>query len=91
LCPSTNVLLAVRPDFTETFAAIYRAAFAGLEGDFGVFAALGASSRVHLARLAVGAIALCFPGLAAGGTTLGLVGIALGLEELLLGAAKGKR
>ena len=85
-------MLAVRADFAETFAAVYRAAFAGLEGDFGDFAALGAGSGVHLARLATaGAVPLGFPCLAAVRAALGLIGIALGLEEFLLGSAEGKR
>jgi hypothetical protein len=86
-----TVLLAVRPDFAEALAAVYRTAFTGLEGDFGFFAALGADSGVHLARSATGAVALGFPGLPAVRTALGLIGVAFGLEELLLRSSEGKR
>jgi hypothetical protein len=85
------LLLTVRPDFAEAFAAVYRAAFTGLEGDFGIFTALGADSGVHLARFTAGAVPLGLPSLAAGGAALGLIGIAFGLEELLLRSAKGER
>ena len=88
----TNFLLAVRADLTEAFAAIYRAAFAGLEGDFGLFAALGTNGGVHLAGFAAsGAVTFGLPGLPAGGAALGLIGIAFGLEEFLLGGAERKR
>jgi hypothetical protein len=87
----TTVILAACSDFAETLAAVYRPAFTGLEGDFGFFAALGADSGVHLARFAAGAVALGFPGLPAVRAALGLIGVAFGLEELLLRSAEGKR
>jgi hypothetical protein len=87
------VPLAVRPDFAEAFAAIYGPAFTGLEGYFGLFAALGADRRVHLARLAAatGTVPLGFSGLSAVRAPLGLIGVTFGLEELLLRSAEGKR
>jgi hypothetical protein len=85
-----TALLAVRSDFAEALAAVYRAAFTGFEGDFGFFAALGANSGVHLASFAAGTVSLSFPGLPAVRAALGLIGIALGLEELLLCSAEGK-
>jgi hypothetical protein len=88
---STTVLLAVRPDFAEALAAVHRAAFTGFEGYFGFFPALGADSGVHLARFAAGTVALGFPRLSAVRAALGLISIALGLEELLFRSAEGKR
>ena len=81
------------PHFAETLAAIDRAAFTGLEGYFRVLAALGANGREHLAGPAAtaGAIPLGFSGLPARLAPLGLVGVALGLEELLLGGGEGER
>jgi len=87
------VALAVCPDFTEAFAAVYRPAFTGLEGYFGVLTALGADRRVHLACLAAatGTVSLGFSGLSAVRAPLGLIGVAFRLEELLLRSAEGKR
>jgi hypothetical protein len=94
-----TVLLAVRSHFTEAFAAIYRPTFTGFKGHFGFFAALGANRRVHLAGLkaaagtagTAGTVALGFPGLSAVRAPLGLIGVAFGLEELLLRSGEGKR
>jgi hypothetical protein len=85
------VLLAVRPDFAEALAAVYRTAFTRFEGNFGFFAALGADSGVHLARSATGTVALSFPGLPAVRAAFGLIGVAFGLEELLFRSTEGKR
>jgi hypothetical protein len=87
----TTALRAVRSDFAEALAAVYRTAFAGLKGYFGFFAALGADRWVHLARLAAGAVTLGFPGLPAVRAPLGLIGVALGLEELLFRGAERER
>jgi hypothetical protein len=85
-------LLTTGPHFGEALAAIDGTAFAGLKGDFSVFTALGADRRVHLAGLAAaGAVTLSFPGLPTGRAPFGFVGVAFGLEELLLGGAEGKR
>jgi hypothetical protein len=81
-------------DFVVAIATIDRSAVARLKRHFGVFAALGAHGGKHLARQpkAVTAVpvSLCFPCLAAWGTALGLIGIALGLKELLLLSAERK-
>jgi hypothetical protein len=64
-----------------------------LKRDLGAFATLGAGCREHLARGSVTAVAVafCFPCLAAFRASLGLVGVAFGLEKLLVFGAKGKR
>ena len=92
LCQLTKRGLAsASPDFVETLAAIDRSAFAGLKGYFCCFAALGANRRVHLAgSRAAAARALGFPRLPAGRAPLGLVGVTLGLKELLLRCGKGE-
>jgi hypothetical protein len=86
-------MLAVKPvlstqsDFTVAIAAIDRPAIGGRKRHFGVFAALGAGGRKHLARESVAvtttSIPLCLPCLSACRAALGLISIALGLKELL--------
>ncbi len=73
----------------EAIAAINRPVSARFKGDFSSFAAFGASSREHLASAAI-ALATLFrlPCLTAIRTALGLIGIALGMEELLLFSAE---
>jgi hypothetical protein len=73
-------------------AAVDRSAFAGLKGHFRFLAAFGADYRVHLAlsEAAGSAVAVSLPCLSAGRASLGLVGVAFGLEELLLRGAEGK-
>jgi hypothetical protein len=63
-----------------------------LERDFGALAALSAGRGEHLTRGSVtGALATFYlPCLAALGTALGLVGIALGLKELLVVGTEGE-
>jgi hypothetical protein len=63
-----------------------------LKRDFGGFATFGAGRGVHLAWGSVTAVAVtfCLPCLAAFRAALGLVGVALGLEELLFLDAEGK-
>jgi hypothetical protein len=78
------------------FPAVYRLVAAWLKRDFSLFAALAASRGIHLSRAAVVvatafiAEALISSGRAAWGTTLGLIGEALGCEELLLFSSKGE-
>jgi hypothetical protein len=81
--------LAARFDLIVALATIYRSIFAGLKGDFGVFAALSAYNREHspLGPVAI-AEALCLPGLPARWAPLGVVGVAFGGEELLLLSAE---
>jgi hypothetical protein len=92
--------LPARSDFPVAIAAIYRSIPSWLKWYFSVFPALSAYNREHLAWLAVTvattSIALLLPGLTARRATLGLIGIATRLEELLffraedeLGAAIG--
>jgi hypothetical protein len=75
--------------------AVYRLIAARLEGDFGLFATLCADCGVHLPRAAAHTAAVGVtlgPSiLAASLATLGLIGIALGREELLLFSGKGER
>jgi len=89
-----DALRAVRSHLAEALAAIDRAAFAGFEGYFGCLAALGAGRGVHLAGFAAataaGAVTLGFSGLPAVRAALGLIGVAFGLEELLLRGAEGE-
>jgi hypothetical protein len=79
--------LSTRSDFTVAIATIDRPAIGRLKRHFGVFAALGARGGKHLAWESVAATTtsapLCLPCLPARGTALGLIGIALGLKELL--------
>lgn len=78
----------------EAVAAVNRAAVARLEGHLSLAAACGTDSGEHLTGTAGGGAAATtaglFPGLAAGRATFGLVGEALGSEELLLGSAEGE-
>jgi len=82
------------PDCSVALAAVHWSPVSGLERYLGVFPARGADSRIHfslpLIAVAIPATALLFPGCSAVRTTLGLVGEALGSEELLLGSAKGE-
>ena len=86
--------LSTHSDFTVAIATIDRLAIERLKRHFGVFAALGAYGRKHLAWETVAvtttSIPLCLPCLAAWGTALGLIGIALGLKELLFLSAEGE-
>jgi hypothetical protein len=84
--------------FAETIAAVNRFVTAGLEGDLGGLAALGASGGEHLpsgsvtaaATTAAAAKPLGLSSLTAFGTALGLVRIAFGLKELLVFGAERK-
>ena len=78
--------LSTRSDSTVTIATIDRPASGRFKRYFGVFAALGAYGRKHLAwpvAVTTTSIPLCLPCLAAWGTALGLISIAPGLKELL--------
>jgi hypothetical protein len=81
--------LSAQSDFSVAIAAIDRPAIGRLKRHFGLFAAVGACGRKHLAWLPVAvasvsiSIPLRLPYLPAWGTALGLIGIAPGLIELL--------
>jgi hypothetical protein len=80
--------------FCVALAAIYRPAFTWLKRHFSFLATLGTYRGEHLSlgsvAIATAVITLCFPCLAARWTTLRLVGIASGLEELLFFYAESK-
>ncbi len=81
-------------DFTVAIATVHRFVTTGFKGYLSILAALGAFCREHLplgsvARAAV-SITLGFPCLAAGRAALGLIGVALSPEELLLFGAEGE-
>jgi hypothetical protein len=81
--------LSTQSDFIVAIATIDWPAIGRLKRHLGVFAALGAYGRKHLAWEPVAvttisiSIPLCLPCLSAWGTALGLISIALGLKELL--------
>jgi len=86
--------LSAWSDFTVAIATVHRFVTAGFKGYLSILTALGAFYREHLplgsvARATV-SITLCFSCLATGGAALGLIGIASGLERLLLPSAEGK-
>jgi hypothetical protein len=78
----------------ETIGTVNRFVAAGLERDFSSFATLSAGGGVHLASGAITAVAasitLGLPCLPAFGTSLGLIGVAFGLEKFLVFNAEGK-
>jgi hypothetical protein len=80
-------VLSTQSDFSVAIAAIDRLAVGRGKRHFGVFAALGACSRKHLAWQTVSvtttSIPFCLPCLSACRAALGLISIALGLKELL--------
>jgi hypothetical protein len=91
-------VLSAYSDFIVAIAAIYWPAAAGLEWYLSIFTTLSTRCREQLplwpvpvttAAVSV-SITFCFPCLAARGTTLGLVGEALGREEFLLFSSEGK-
>jgi hypothetical protein len=82
----------------KAIPAVYRLVAAGLKRDFRLFAALRASSGIHLAgtSVAVAAAAIVTEALSsfdrtARRATLGLIGEAFGREEFLLFSRKGER
>jgi hypothetical protein len=89
-----RLALPAQFDFAVAVATIYWPALTGLERYLGFLTTLGTCYREHLTpgpvAVAIIPVTLCFPGFTAGGAALGLVGIALGLEELLLFSAEGK-
>jgi len=86
------VQLPTGADFPVAVAAVHRFIATRLKGHFGGFATLGAGSGEHLAGGSVAAIsiALRLPCLTALRASLGLVGVAFGLEELLVLGAEGE-
>jgi hypothetical protein len=90
---AAELMLPSHSDLIVAVAAIYWSAFTGLERYFGVLTTLGAHSGEHLAgsvTVAATSVTLGLSCLAASGASLGLVGIALGLEELLLLGAESE-
>jgi hypothetical protein len=86
--------LSAGSNFTVAIATVHRFITAGFKWYLGILAALSAFYREHLplrpvARATV-SITLCFPRLATGRAALGLIGIALGLEKLLLFSTEGE-
>ena len=53
-------VLSTRSDFSVAVTAVYRSVAAGLEGDFGFLAALGAYRGKHLAWASVAAVTKAF-------------------------------
>jgi hypothetical protein len=87
--------LSTQSDFTVAIATVHRSVTARFKGYLGVFAAVSAYRGKHFASGSIAIIAgtpraLCFPRLAARKTALGLIGVASGLEELLLISAEGE-
>jgi hypothetical protein len=86
--------LSTQSDFTVAIATIDRPAIDRLKRHFGVFAALGAYDRKHLAWgpvvVTTTSIPLCLPCLTAWWTALGLISIALRLKELLFLSIKSE-
>ena len=81
--------LSTQSDFTVTIATIDWPAIGRRKRHFGLFAALGACGRKHLAweppvAATTTSIPLCLSCLSARRTALGLISIALGLKELLV-------
>jgi hypothetical protein len=81
--------------FTVAIATVHRFVTAGFKGYLGILATLGAYCREHLAlgsvTRAIIPITLRFlPCLSTRGAALGLIGVASGLEKLLLFNAEGK-
>jgi hypothetical protein len=88
---NTRSRLPVSPYLAEAITAIYGPTFTGLERNFRFPAAFRADRREHLAGLETIAAAtdpLGFPGLTASRTAFGIVSVALGLEEFLLGSTE---
>ena len=80
--------LSTQSDFIIAIATIDRPAVGRRKRHLGVFAALGACGRIHLAwepiAVTTTSTPLCLLCLSAGRTALRLIGIALGLKELLV-------
>jgi hypothetical protein len=81
-----------RADLVIALAAVYRPVRSGLERHLGFLAALGTDSREHLPLWPAGirSIALCLPGLTAGGAALRVISVTLRSIELLLGSSEGE-
>jgi len=92
--------LSAQSDFSVAIAAIDRLAIGRLKRHLGLFAAVGACGRKHLAREPVAvapipipisiSITLRLPCLPAWGTALGLISIAPGLIELLFSSGEAE-
>jgi hypothetical protein len=80
------LLLAGWSDLVVAIAAVNWSAFTRLKRDFGLFAALSADNREHLAQGpcgAIGAQTLRSSGIAAGRAPLRLISVAFSLEKCL--------
>ena len=90
-----KLALPARSDPVVAIATVHWFVAAGFKGYLSILAALGTCCREHLplgsVARATAAITLCFSCLAAGGAALGLISIALRMEELLVFSAEGER
>ena len=77
-------------DLIIAIAAINRSITPRFKRHFGVLTTLGTLYREHLTATTSSGVAVGFPGLAACGTALRLIGIAFSLKELLFISAEGE-
>ena len=86
--------LSTQSHFTVAIATIDRSTIPRLKRYFSIFAALGACCREHLASepvaVATISVSLCLPCLAAWGTALGLISVALRLKKVLFLSAESE-
>jgi hypothetical protein len=92
--PVVKPALSSQSDFAVTIATIDRPAVGRLKRHFGIFAALGACGRKHFSwgpvAITTTSISLCLPCLAACGTALGIISVALGGKKLLFLSAESE-
>jgi hypothetical protein len=84
--------LSAGSNFTVAIATVHRFITAWFKGYLSILTTLSALYREHLPLGSIAAVSItfCFSCLATGGAALGLIGIAPGLEELLLFSAEGE-
>jgi hypothetical protein len=89
-----NPALSAGSGFTVAIATVDRPVPAWFKGYLSILTALGTFYREHLTLLSITratvSVLLCFPCLAARGAALGLISVALRLEELLVLSAEGE-
>jgi len=91
VCALTITPILLRcSDLIVTIATIDRSVATRFERNFGVFPAGCALYWEHLTPTTGSTVAVRFPGLAARGTPLWLIGIAFSLEEFLFISTKGE-